>query len=398
MRIPGPLQLPLLLLLLILIHQIAPIREEQLRVRVLGTLTTPVPVSTSDEESTESGLSTLEQEIRTRVLTHDAEGTTTRLQGAYPVLDFEAERGFLIVGAGSASGVQVGTRLLAGETVCAIVDRVTEHLARGRLLTTRGLELPVEVVHEGQQAPGGLDRLFAIMRGTGESAVLTESHLPDQLRAGLAVVTPRQNGSPPPLAVGHLAGGGARPTVALDAEPESYPWVIIEGLPADLAREDLYEEESFEVEWAPNGSGHGSLISGDAAHRLTPGMAVQSQGRYLGRVTTTSGNRIHVARPEDMGERTLVEVHGVAQTGTLVELLGAGGLAVPSPAIEHGDSHLVLVTRGGQELIPRGLVVLHLPLGDGSLRKLPVRRLWPRTVQVSVFRFPEERRQLRLLR
>jgi hypothetical protein len=153
---------------------------------------------------------------------------------------------------------------------------------------------------------------------------------------------------------------------------------------------------AFRVVLSYQTHGPGAIIDGPAISRILPGMAVHFGARYLGRVVTVSPVGAHVLSPFDPEATTAVDVCAANGKVTRGLLRGDGSEArfesMDGPLTDQ-DSVLVM-TRGGQEMVPSGLIISSGSVRNGTLSLHP-EHPWPDGVQVSAFRFAAERQALR---
>lgn len=320
------------------------------------------------------------------------------LDRQFLVLDLDLARQTLIIGAGARDRVRTGAKVGTPEGCIAVVDAVAEHLSRARLLTARGVQLPVEIEPPPGGLPAGLTEFLGVAKGTGDRTVLSDSHLPGLFHEGQEVRALHGDAGRGPL-LGWLSRGGAFPPLDLAARPGRESRVVVEGAQRGSAAPDLFEDLPLRVVLFGGGEGHGALIDGPRIADLLPGMAVKSGKRYLGRIVATSPWAALVARPVDRGVETSVEVRLEGGGGAQAVIRGTGRGAKlaawqgPAPA----PGPVILLTRSGQEMVPPDLLI-GAGAWDGRELRLPGSEAWPDVVEAARFRHGEERRRLRELR
>lgn len=395
--IPARLRTVALIAILLALQLWAAGTVETLRILGLRWLVTPLTGIESDglahldapPPAVDDRLAVLEVEVRAP---YDVFGGPL-----LPILDHDADAGWLLVGGGARAGIRRGALAVVPDGCVGVVDRVLENLARVRLLSAAGTRLPVQAGESRVELPGALDRLRAIAEGDGERVFLARAHLPQGFQLDDELRTPPPGPDRPGWLVGRVTRPGARPEVELAARPEASPLVSIEGADVEIPREDLFERMRFELLARGRGPHPTALLGGDGAGQLLPGSAVQSSGRYLGRVTRVAPGvaqavplrerrnllRVRVAPPDAPSQRALLR-------WSRGDRFRVDSWVDGTPA---EDGPVLLVTAGGDALIPPGLVV-----GQGVLDAeeigLETEDVWPRMVEVAVFRHGDERRHL----
>ncbi len=388
-RLPDPLKTPSLLVGLLALQFLLPSVVESIRLPLLRAVA--APISGSSASSAETGPAPWSLPT-TREPTPWPSLTAGPLM---PVFDYDPRRGWLILGGGATCGVTVGARVLTPSGCLGVVDKVTTHLARVRLLSAEGVQVPVELSRTAvrRELPGHVERLVGVLRGDGAGvALVTTAHLPRAFRVGDELRTLRFQEDSPAWPVGEVVGEGLRPSVRLLARPDGLTAVRVEGAVGDVG--PMFEEHPFELVLAGAGRLRGALISGAALDDVVPGCAVHGGGRYLGRVLSVTFGGAMVAGVTDPGVAvsvTLVGRGGGEARGRLVGL-GRGRLRLLELAEPLPDGPLMALTAGGQELVPAGLLVASGEVRDGVIPAAA--QGWPQEVNVSAFRWTAERRRL----
>lgn len=394
--IPSVLKTPLLIVALLAVRTFLSSPVESTRLVLLRIAAAPFGIfgapNTGKLSEVPEGMAERLAAVADRAL------SPYRASGGAPlaVLDLDTEEGWLLVAGGSSHGVRLGAPVLTLDGCVGVVDRVTSHLARARLLTARGVTLPVQVRAPERVLPGDIPTLVGILEGTGERTILGRAHLPDAFRQGDFLETlpgPGEEARP----VATVTRPGVRPDVALIARPDAAPWVRVAGVEAGPDPEELFEARHFAVSIIGGERGQGALIVGAGAGDLEAGSAVHHGGWYLGRIVRGAMGAALVRLPDDAGTRIRVQVVGGNDSDARAVLAGSGGARlrvaswVAGRAPEVGP--VLVATSGGQELVPPGLLVGH---GRWTGERLELERpdAWPARVEVSVFRFAAERRRL----
>ncbi|MAB91209.1 MAG: hypothetical protein CMJ90_17410 [Planctomycetes bacterium] len=391
-RVPGPFKTPLLIVALVGLHFGWEGHAERARLPLLRLVAAPTPAP--DDEPVEPVPEWLDAALvhaRPRVDPGPGKDAGRLL----PVLDLEYERGWLIVGGGAECGVTPGAWVVAADGCIGVVDRVTTHLARVRLLSAADVQIPIELAAPtvDRALPGGVDRLVGFLRGAGGAAEVASAHMPHAFLRGDVLHTLSDVAGGGSWPVGEITGEGLRPSVRLLARPDRVAAVLVRGATSDPP--SVFEEHPLEVALSASGRLRGVLVTGAALERVLPGCGVHAGGRYLGLVSRVAGGTAHVIRATDPGssvEVVLVGRDGASQAARL-EGRGAGTLSVVDVRGPLPSGLIVAVTAGGQELVPSGLLVAEATLSDGM--RIRVGERWPRQVRVSVFRWARERRRLR---
>ncbi len=387
-RLPAGLRTPLLLVGLVLVHLFFREKIEDLRLRGLAMVLEPVAGLGSDPDEASPLPSGVRSRIAAVVEAPPGEGGV-----AFSIVEADLTRRLLLIGGGRRQGVRVGALVVEDGACLGCVDAVTADLARVRLLGARGLSLPVEVVPEGRGLPGGLTGIAGILEGTGEAAVLGSAFLPDAVRPGDGVRVIADGGSGA-LPVGVLEGGSLRPRIALAAGAPARGTVRVLGAAAAARTEDLFGVRRGKVTLAPLSRGARALVLVEAGEPALPGTAVIAGGRLLGVVRRAAGPALSVIRTTDADFRAralLVPLDGAAAFPVVLAGDG-GGLHLPeAPALPAGPC--VIVTAGGQDLLPAGLLLATGAVEGGRLHLDPAPE-WPRSVDLPVFLHSEQRRSL----
>jgi len=312
-----------------------------------------------------------------------------------PVLDLDTTRGRLILGGGRRAGVRWDALVFSGGVCVGIVDRVLPHLSRVLLLHARGARLPVRVEGVGRKLPGGLLELHGVLGGDGERCRLQKAFLPEEFRAGDRLVTLEDEGRPS-VPVGRVVTTGVRPEVALSTSVRGASLLGVDGAVTPPEVADLFEEKTFRVLYVARGRHHGAVIQGEGAGSLLSGSAVHAAGILLGVVTGTGPGAAAVRPVTFPGQRLTVRLIREDGASCLAVLEGGGGEGCRVAAwIDEAwsDQDVLVVTAGGQDLVPPWLVLGRGRLHEGGL-ELKAPRTWPARVVVSVFRHGGERGRL----
>jgi hypothetical protein len=316
-------------------------------------------------------------------------------RAAVPVVFFRPRDRVAIIGAGSASGIAPLDPVEVPSGLLGFIDAVEPRLSRVRLLSAPRSRVPVTVADVRRDLPGALTGLNAILEGTGEGGRLVSGSLLSEFRAGDALsasVGGRGAGSDVrPVPVGVVATEGPDPAVRLHAGPGDLGFVTVAS--GSAPGKALFEHVSLAVRAAPCVAGSGALMTGPGAARVAPGCAVQAGGRYLGKVTLATSSAVVVSGVCDPGHRLFVRCLGREGGSSAVEMvsLGRRRFRIDGAVPEAGP--LLVVTAGGQELIPADLAVGVLEpagpdwilLGAGG---------WPRHAVISVFLAGDDLRRL----
>jgi hypothetical protein len=395
-RIPPGLRTPLLVLLLLLLHAFLPGPVEAVRLLLLRWVSAPLRLVAGTDASELSPLPESVVERRDAFLQAVRAPFAEHGDALFPLLDLDMEKGWLLVGGGADSGLTPGLRVGGPDGCLGVVDRVTANLSRVRLLTARGVELPVEVrVEDPGRLPAALDRLVGVVTGTGGDAVITQAHLPQLFEVGDHLETLTEKTGDRRWAVGDIVATGTRPRVRLSARPDGAAWVFVEGSQArGVDAASLFDVVPFDLILVGAGRPEGALLAGHDTDDVIPGCAVHIGGRYLGRVVRVAFGVAQVVGPDDAGRRLEVQIlseHESASATLVGE--GRGRLRVAGSRGSVQDGPILVLTAGGQELVPPGLLVGEGELLDGVVT-LTRRGEWTSRVHVSVFRFGKERRRL----
>lgn len=382
-RVPDLLRTPLLILVLLALHFALPDAGEGLRLRLLRGISKPLPLRGAEEGLAAPTAAPLPDPFPGRT-------------GVMPVLDLERDKGWLIVGGGARAGVTPGARVAVPAGLLGVVDQVTTHLARVRLLDAEDVQVPVELSEStaGRVLPGGLAQLVGVLRGAGDGARIVSAHLPRAFQRGDVLTSLVDDGNDEPWPVGRVVEVGLRPRVELLASADGASAVLVAG--ASTPTESLFSRHECAVVLVGAGRVRGALLASDQLDLIAPGCGVHFGNRYLGRVLRVGGGVAHVVGAGDAGSP--LDVLCLSDDGTYVpaRLLGRGEgrFEILDRPKRLRDGVVRVVTAGGQELVRPGLEV-----GRGIVDRdrliLEDRLPWPPTVSVSVFRYGDERRRLR---
>lgn len=388
MRLPPPSwRTPLLLMVLLGVHSLFGPWIEKARVLLLGTLVVPWTwIQDRDDSAPEASADPLDR-VR--------DAGREEFNDHFEVLDHDASRGFLIVGAGHDDGVKRGALATVPEGCAGVVDLVAAHLCRVRLLGAEGSKLLVQVQGPARKLPGEVEALVGTVEGGRDGARVSDAFLPECFRRGDPLVT--VDGSWP---VGVVETEGVRPKVRLAVSPEGRSRLRIAGARPREVREPLFADR--EARMLLDGIG----VRGQGLARMTdpggvlPGAAVHAGGRLLGQVGVVAGSALLIQPPGAGGPAFPVLVFprdADRQAGTAAAFTRDGQDLRLTPADAAGPvpaGPVDVYTAGGQELVPGGLLVAAGRSDGRSLLPDPAVAP-PATVQVAVFRFADELRFLR---
>jgi len=383
-RVPDFLRTPLLISALLALHFAMPGGGEAVRLRLLRVVSRPLPL-----RGAVAGL--VPPVVRALPVSFPERG------GVLSVLDLEPERGLLIVGGGAEDGVAPGARVVVPSGLIGVVDQVTTHLARVRLLSAKDVQVPVVVTSAaaGRPLPGGLEQLMGVLRGDGTEAGIVSAHLPREFRRD-DVLTSLADDDGESWPVGRIMTEGLRPHVELLGAVHGESAVLVAG--AETPTEALFAVHPCQVVLLGGGRVRGVLLVSDTLESVSPGCGVHFGARYLGRVVRIAGGVAHVVGAGDAGSPLDVLLISDDGGSTPARLMGRGegrfSFEPSAGASQVPRGTVRVVTAGGQELVRPGLEVGRGAI-DGDRLTLEEVPPWPRTVGVSVFRYGAERARLR---